>query len=59
VETVPDVYVRADHGNLYIQAKVNSLAQEDFQADLTERVSEVSGVGRVAVSLDPIAIFNG
>ena len=59
VETVPDVYVRADHGNLCIQAKVNSLAQEDFQADLTERVSEVSGVERVAVSLDPIGIFNG
>lgn len=59
VETVPDVYVRANRGNVYVHAKVNSLVQEDFQADLSERISGVSGVGRVAVSLDPIAIFNG
>lgn len=59
VERVPDVDVRADGGEVHVHAKANTLAQEELQADLTERVIGVSGVQRVAVSLDPIVIYNG
>jgi cytidylate kinase len=59
MEKVPDVDVRADRGDVQVHAKANLIAEEDLRAELTERVIEVSGVQRVAVSLDPIVIFNG
>jgi hypothetical protein len=59
LEMAPDVSVRAHRGNVYVHATVNPLVQENFQADLSERVYGVCGVARAEIFLDPIAVSNG
>ena len=59
VETVVDVQVHAENGDVHVCARVNPLLQEEAESELSRRVALISGVRNVRVMLNPVAIFNG
>jgi len=58
VEKVPDIGVKADHGDIHIDAKANVLSQDKLTADLMDRAAQVWGVKAVEVHVEPMILFN-
>ncbi len=59
VETVADVQVHVDGGNVHICARVNPLLQEEIESELNRRMASIAGIKIATLTLNPVAIFNG